>query len=166
MPRPLTRAVTHSAVCPETPGTCYAHTQQTAAQGEAWRSWQQSWPCPSSSGPAQRKSLCEAEQNKRDGCLSGTARLRRHLYVTTEANKTAIVSTSKINLSTGCILNAELKWLPSSNGWPEQRHNIRDLLELVDVLISAGGTQGAHSPDDELGELTDVEDSIFCLLLD
>ena len=40
----------------------------------------------------------------------------------------------------------------------EQRHNVCDLLQLVDVLVPAGGAQRAHHPDDELGQFTYVRE--------
>lgn len=54
----------------------------------------------------------------------------------------------------------------SSQGLLQQRHDISDLLQLVDVLVSAGGAQRAHHPHDELGQLTDVQRPVLSLLLD
>lgn len=49
---------------------------------------------------------------------------------------------------------------------PEQRHHVRDLFELIDVLVPAGGAQRTHAPDDELREPSDVQRSVLRLLLD
>lgn len=53
-----------------------------------------------------------------------------------------------------------------SLGLLEQRHNICDLLQPTDILVSAGGTQRTHHPNNELGQSADVQNPVLSLLLD